>query len=140
MISAIQGFEYGSSTNNSLQQLMTKTIVIGVVTPVLAAVSLSQKLSPSTSDTTNLKLWQGIILVAKRAYCKSFAEKREWIFNQQPQMNNDLEKGKDYWIDEIAFLEARLNGSQGEIDAEDRSACEQALKTAKSNLSSWSNG
>ena len=52
-------------------------------------------------------------------------------------MNNDLEKGKDYWIDEIAFLEARLNGSQGDIDSEDRSACEDALKMAKANLSSF---
>ena len=53
-------------------------------------------------------------------------------------MSNDSAKGKDYWIDEIAFLEARLNGSQGDIDAEDRSACEDALKTAKANLSSYS--
>jgi len=43
-------------------------------------------------------------------------------------------KGKDYWIDEIAFLEARLNGSQGDIDNEDRAACEDALKAAKANL------
>ena len=41
---------------------------------------------------------------------------------------------RPYWIDEIAFLEARLNGSQGEIDQEDRAACEQALKAAKNNL------
>ena len=40
------------------------------------------------------------------------------------------QQGKDraYWIDEIAFLEARLNGSQGDIDSEDRAACEEALK------------
>ncbi|WP_255444596.1 hypothetical protein [Synechococcus sp. PROS-U-1] len=45
-------------------------------------------------------------------------------------------QGKDqgYWIDEIAFLEARLNGSQGDIDNEDRAACEEALKAAKANL------
>ena len=49
-------------------------------------------------------------------------------------MSNDSAKGKDYWIDEITFLEARLNGSQGDIDAEDRSACEDALKIAKANL------
>lgn len=55
-------------------------------------------------------------------------------------MSNDSEKSKDYWFDEIAFLEARLNGSQGDIDAEDRSACEDALKKAKANLSSFSNG
>ena len=52
-------------------------------------------------------------------------------------MSNDSAKGKDYWIDEIAFLEARLNGSQGDIDSEDRSACEEALKIAKENLSSF---
>ena len=43
-------------------------------------------------------------------------------------------KDKSYWIDEIAFLEARLNGSQGDIDSEDRAACEEALKAAKANL------
>jgi len=43
-------------------------------------------------------------------------------------------KDKTYWIDEIAFLEARLNGSQGDIDNEDRAACEEALKAAKANL------
>ena len=52
-------------------------------------------------------------------------------------MSNDSNKSKDYWIDEIAFLEARLNGSQGDIDSEDRSACEEALKAAKENLSSY---
>ena len=43
-------------------------------------------------------------------------------------------RDKDYWIDEIAFLESRLNGSQGDIDNDDRSACEEALKAAKANL------
>ena len=51
------------------------------------------------------------------------------------------QQGKDrtYWIDEVAFLEARLNGSQGDIDREDRAACEEALKAAKANLaaSQW---
>tara|TARA_B100001093_G_scaffold352288_1_gene336754 strand:+ start:193 stop:351 length:159 start_codon:yes stop_codon:yes gene_type:complete len=41
---------------------------------------------------------------------------------------------RNHWIEEIAFLEARLNGSQGDIDKEDRAACEEALKAAKSNL------
>ncbi len=50
-------------------------------------------------------------------------------------MTNPSEQGKDYWNEEIAFLEARLNGSQGGIDSEDRSACEEALKRAKANLS-----
>ena len=49
-------------------------------------------------------------------------------------MTDQQNKGKDYWIDEIAFLEARLNGSQGDIDNEDRAACEDALKAAKENL------
>tara|TARA_B100000073_G_scaffold346815_1_gene359216 strand:+ start:81 stop:236 length:156 start_codon:yes stop_codon:yes gene_type:complete len=44
------------------------------------------------------------------------------------------QQDKDYWIDEIAFLESRLNGSQGDIDQEDRAACEEALKAAKANL------
>ena len=51
-------------------------------------------------------------------------------------MTNDSDRNKEYWIDEISFLESRLNGSQGDIDSEDRSACEEALKIAKENLSS----
>ncbi len=47
---------------------------------------------------------------------------------------SDTTKDRNYWIDEIAFLEARLNGSQGDIDKDDRAACEEALKAAKSNL------
>ena len=54
------------------------------------------------------------------------------LFNE---MTADLPKGKEYWMDEIAFLEARLNGSQGDIDGDDRKACEEALKVAKVNLS-----
>lgn len=50
-------------------------------------------------------------------------------------MAADSPKGEEYWMDEIAFLEARLNGSQGDIDADDRKACEEALKVAKLNLS-----
>jgi len=46
----------------------------------------------------------------------------------------DEQKDRHYWMDEIAFLEARLNGSQGDIDQDDRSACEDALKAAKDNL------
>ena len=51
------------------------------------------------------------------------------------EMAADSPKSKEYWIDEIAFLEARLNGSQGDIDSDDRKACEEALKVAKVNLS-----
>ncbi len=47
---------------------------------------------------------------------------------------SDSSKDRNYWIDEIAFLEARLNGSQGDIDKDDRAACEDALKAAKANL------
>jgi hypothetical protein len=39
-------------------------------------------------------------------------------------------RDKDYWIDEILFLESRLNGIQGGIDNDDRAACEEALKAA----------
>ena len=49
-------------------------------------------------------------------------------------MTADLPKSKEYWMDEIAFLEARLNSSQGDIDSDDRKACEEALKVAKVNL------
>ena len=47
-------------------------------------------------------------------------------------------KGKRYWIDEISFLEARLNGSQGDIDQNDRAACEDALKAAQARLAECS--
>ena len=47
-------------------------------------------------------------------------------------------KDKRYWIDEIAFLEARLNGSQGDIDRDDRAACEDALKAAQAKLKACS--
>ena len=43
-------------------------------------------------------------------------------------------KDKRYWIDEISFLEARMNGSQGDIDKDDRAACEEALKAAQAKL------
>ena len=52
------------------------------------------------------------------------------------EMTADSPKSKEYWMDEIAFLEARLNGSQGDIDSDDRKACEEALKLANVNLSS----
>ena len=56
----------------------------------------------------------------------------KWILSEQ--VTDQQNKDKGYWIDEIAFLEARLNGSQGDIDNEDRAACEEALKAAKANL------
>lgn len=48
-------------------------------------------------------------------------------------MTNDT-KDSRYWNDEIAFLTARLNGEHGDIDRDDRAACEEALKAAKMNL------
>ena len=57
-------------------------------------------------------------------------------FSAQAVMDQQI-KDKDYWIDEIAFLESRLNGSQGDIDSDDRAACEDALKAARENLSSF---
>ena len=50
-------------------------------------------------------------------------------------MTAEQPKGKAYWMDEIDFLKARLNGGQGDIDSDDRKACEEALKLAKMNLS-----
>ena len=50
-------------------------------------------------------------------------------------MTAEQPKGKVYWMDEIAFLEARLSGAQGDIDSDDRKACEEALKLARVNLS-----
>ena len=47
---------------------------------------------------------------------------------------SDEPNDRQHWIEEIAFLESRLNGHQGDIDREDRSACEEALKAAKSKL------
>lgn len=54
--------------------------------------------------------------------------------SNSPSAVSDSAKDRNYWIDEIAFLEARLNGSQGDIDKDDRAACEDALKAAKANL------
>ena len=56
----------------------------------------------------------------------------DWIISRR--VTDQQDKDKTYWIDEIAFLEARLNGSQGDIDKEDRAACEEALKAAKAYL------
>ena len=55
MTSTIKGFHYGQFKNNKLQQLLTKTITIGVVVPVLAEITFSQKLSPTPSDTTKFQ-------------------------------------------------------------------------------------
>lgn len=57
MTSSTKGFHYGQCKNDELQELVTQTIVIGVVEPVLGAVALSQKLSPAPTDTTRFQLW-----------------------------------------------------------------------------------
>ena len=62
----------------------------------------------------------------------SMKDAMDWILSRR--VTDQQGKDKTYWIDEIAFLEARLNGSQGDIDNEDRAACEEALKAAKANL------
>jgi len=42
--------------------------------------------------------------------------------------------GTEHWEEEIDFLQARLRGEHGEIDQEDREACEEALQIARENL------
>ena len=57
MTSALGGFHYGRTQKNPVNQLITTTFVIGVVAPVLIAITLSQKLSSSPTDTTKFQLW-----------------------------------------------------------------------------------
>jgi hypothetical protein len=47
---------------------------------------------------------------------------------------SSIEMGVEHWQEEIAFLEDRLCGKQGEIDDEDRDACMEALDIARENL------
>ena len=78
MTSAIKGFHYGQSKHNELQQLITRTIIIDVVAPVLAAVALSQKLSTFSTDTTKFQLWQAKYTGGQDGGdCKLIAKKRE---------------------------------------------------------------
>lgn len=62
--------------------------------------------------------------------------KSEYMDGKSEDISDGAEDTKEYWEEEIEFLEARLRGEQGEIDAEDRSSCEEALKIAKENLAS----
>lgn len=62
--------------------------------------------------------------------------KSEYMDNKSEDISDGQKDTKEYWEEEIAFLEERLNGEQGEIDDEDKSSCEEALKIAKENLSS----
>jgi hypothetical protein len=47
---------------------------------------------------------------------------------------SDEDLGVEHWEDEIQFLNDRLSGKHGDIDEEDREACEDALEIAKANL------
>ena len=49
-------------------------------------------------------------------------------------INDSITLGVEHWEDEIQFLNDRLSGKHGDIDDEDREACEDALKIAKVNL------
>lgn len=49
-------------------------------------------------------------------------------------VNPVFEMGADHWEEEIVFLERRLRGEQGDIDQEDKEACQEALAIAKANL------
>ena len=49
-------------------------------------------------------------------------------------INDSITLGIEHWEDEIQFLNDRLSGKHGDIDDEDREACEEALKIAKTNL------
>jgi len=51
-----------------------------------------------------------------------------------PFINESIALGVEHWEDEIQFLNDRLSGKHGDIDDEDREACEDALKIAKVNL------
>lgn len=51
-----------------------------------------------------------------------------------PFINDSIALGLEHWEDEIQFLNDRLSGKHGEIDEEDREACEDALKIARVNL------
>jgi hypothetical protein len=51
-----------------------------------------------------------------------------------PFIKDSIALGVEHWEDEIQFLNDRLSGKHGEIDEEDREACEDALEIAKVNL------
>ena len=59
-----------------------------------------------------------------------------YVDGESEDIGDGGEDTKEYWEEEISFLEERLNGEQGEIDDEDRASCEEALKIAKENLAS----
>ena len=59
-----------------------------------------------------------------------------YMEGKSEDISDAAEDTKEYWEEEIEFLEARLRGEQGEIDDEDRTSCEEALSAAKENLAS----
>ena len=58
--------------------------------------------------------------------------KSEYMDGKSEDISDGAEEDTGIKEEEIEFLEARLR-RQGEIDAEDRSSCEEALKIAKEN-------
>lgn len=64
---------------------------------------------------------------------KCWDGKADILLTPPEAMANDT-KDSRYWNEEIAFLTARLNGEHGDIDRDDRAACEEALKAATMNL------
>lgn len=60
----------------------------------------------------------------------------KYMDGKSEDIPDGAEDTKDYWEEQISFLENRLNGEQGEIDDEDRASCEEALQIAKENLAS----
>ena len=49
-------------------------------------------------------------------------------------IQESIEMGAAHWEEEIDFLQARLSGKHGDIDDEDREACQEALQIARENL------
>ncbi len=62
----------------------------------------------------------------------------KYMDEKSGNIDDTTDDTRDHWEEEIAFLEARLNGEQGDIDADDKASCEEALKIARENLSSLS--
>ena len=54
--------------------------------------------------------------------------------DENQSFQESIQMGVEHWEDEIDFLQARLRGEQGDIDNEDREACQEALQIAKGNL------
>lgn len=57
-----------------------------------------------------------------------------YIDNKSNDISDSVEDARAHWEDEIQFLNDRLSGKHGDIDEEDREACEDALEIARVNL------